>query len=157
MKTGMEILQKRAAGASVELGTEIDEATFRTLGLPMVVACAGCRMTMAMPSALVDERGYTWCRECAGPDAEAGQIGQAAARYRDAKDRLTALQIAAGNARQEWLSLPEGSPEARVAYREWRAAVAQVDEARREAERAERELAELRTFERVAREAGLVE
>lgn len=33
--------------------------------IPMVVRCACCDMTMASPSAWVDEDGYTFCGNCA--------------------------------------------------------------------------------------------
>lgn len=34
-------------------------------GLPMIVACTSCGMTMALPSALVDEDGCICCSSCA--------------------------------------------------------------------------------------------
>ena len=33
--------------------------------LPMVVRCCCCDMSMASPSAWIDEQGYTYCAECA--------------------------------------------------------------------------------------------
>ena len=33
--------------------------------IPMVVRCRCCEMTMASPSAWIDEDGYTYCAECA--------------------------------------------------------------------------------------------
>ena len=39
--------------------------------LPMIVSCTCCGMTMALPSAYVDEDGYTYCSGCA--DAFAGE------------------------------------------------------------------------------------
>ena len=33
--------------------------------IPMVVACCCCGMTMASPSAWIDDDGYTYCGECA--------------------------------------------------------------------------------------------
>ena len=33
--------------------------------LPMVVRCACCEMTMALPSAYVNNDGYTFCSDCA--------------------------------------------------------------------------------------------
>lgn len=33
--------------------------------IPMVVRCSCCDMTMASPSAWVDEDGYTFCGSCA--------------------------------------------------------------------------------------------
>ena len=34
--------------------------------LPMVVRCCCCDMTMASPSAWIDDNGYTYCSDCAG-------------------------------------------------------------------------------------------
>lgn len=39
---------------------------FAKHGLPMVVRCACCEMTMALPSAWIDDYGYTLCSDCAG-------------------------------------------------------------------------------------------
>ena len=33
--------------------------------IPMVVACCCCRMTMASPSAWIDDEGYIYCSDCA--------------------------------------------------------------------------------------------
>ena len=33
--------------------------------IPMVVRCSCCDMTMASPSAWVDDEGYTYCASCA--------------------------------------------------------------------------------------------
>ena len=33
--------------------------------IPMVVRCCCCDMTMASPSAWVDDEGYTYCADCA--------------------------------------------------------------------------------------------
>ena len=38
--------------------------------IPMVVRCCCCDMTMASPSAWVDDEGYTYCADCA--DVEEG-------------------------------------------------------------------------------------
>lgn len=38
---------------------------FAEHGLPMVVKCTCCEMTMASPSAWIDEEGYTFCSSCA--------------------------------------------------------------------------------------------
>lgn len=32
--------------------------------LPMIVSCCCCGMTMASPSAWIDDEGYTYCSEC---------------------------------------------------------------------------------------------
>ena len=39
---------------------------FKRNFLPMVVKCTCCEMTMASPSAWVDDNGYTYCGDCAG-------------------------------------------------------------------------------------------
>ena len=33
--------------------------------LPMVVTCNCCGMTMALPTAMISEEGYTYCKDCA--------------------------------------------------------------------------------------------
>jgi hypothetical protein len=38
---------------------------FKQNFLPMVVCCTCCQMTMASPSAWVDENGNTYCGTCA--------------------------------------------------------------------------------------------
>ena len=43
---------------------------FKRNFLPMVVRCAHCEMTMASPSAWVDDEGYTYCSDCAGVNEE---------------------------------------------------------------------------------------
>ena len=43
----------------------ISGAWFSRNCLPMVVACCCCGMTMASPSAWVDEEGNTYCADCA--------------------------------------------------------------------------------------------
>ena len=39
---------------------------FSENGIPMIVFCNCCGMTMASPSALIDEEGYCYCSSCAG-------------------------------------------------------------------------------------------
>ena len=46
-------------------GTEIPMTWFSEHGLPMVVQCSCCQMTMALPSAFVDEEGSVFCKNCA--------------------------------------------------------------------------------------------
>lgn len=43
---------------------------FAENGLPMVVHCTCCEMTMASPSAWIDDEGYTYCSDCAGVEEE---------------------------------------------------------------------------------------
>lgn len=47
---------------------QINGSWFAEHKLPMVVSCTCCGMTMALPSARVDEDGYIYCRSCAGED-----------------------------------------------------------------------------------------
>jgi len=56
-------------------GVEIPESNipgswFRENGYPMVVRCFCCDMTMASPSAWIDEQGFTYCTDCAGIESE---------------------------------------------------------------------------------------
>ena len=39
-------------------------------GIVMVVACSCCGMTMASPSAWIDDEGYTYCAQCADIEGE---------------------------------------------------------------------------------------
>lgn len=43
---------------------------FAENGFPMIVACSCCGMTMASPSAWIDDDGYTYCSDCAGIEEE---------------------------------------------------------------------------------------
>ncbi|MBE6148165.1 MAG: hypothetical protein E7167_01435 [Firmicutes bacterium] len=43
---------------------EISGAWFAEQGLPMIVECTECGMTMALPSALVDDNGHCYCHGC---------------------------------------------------------------------------------------------
>lgn len=58
-----------------KMNLEMPEGTipgtwFSQNGLPMVVSCCCCEMTMASPSAWVDDEGYTYCADCAGIEEE---------------------------------------------------------------------------------------
>ena len=70
MRKGSDILNERAADAGITLGSSIPLPVFTQLGLPAVVACTGCGMTMVMPSCLVDDDDQCWCRDCAGEDED---------------------------------------------------------------------------------------
>ena len=48
----------------------ISGAWFAENGLSMVVACSCCGMTMASPSAWVDDQGFAYCSECADIEEE---------------------------------------------------------------------------------------
>lgn len=43
---------------------------FQDNRIPMVVRCTHCGMTMASPSAWIDDEGYTYCSDCAGVNKE---------------------------------------------------------------------------------------
>lgn len=45
---------------------EIPGNWFAEAGLPMIVACTCCGMTMASPSAWIDDDGQCYCSGCAG-------------------------------------------------------------------------------------------
>lgn len=52
-----------------ELGVEMPEGEltgkwFFENRLPMIVECSRCEMTMALPSALIDEDGRIYCSHC---------------------------------------------------------------------------------------------
>lgn len=44
---------------------EINGKWFAENGLPMIVECTCCGMTMALPSAMIDEEGQIFCLQCA--------------------------------------------------------------------------------------------
>ena len=43
---------------------------FADNGIPMVVRCCCCDMTMVSPSAWIDDEGYTYCGTCADVEEE---------------------------------------------------------------------------------------
>ena len=45
---------------------EISGEWFSENHLPIIVRCSCCDMTMASPSAWIDDDGYTFCSRCAG-------------------------------------------------------------------------------------------
>ena len=47
---------------------EIPGSWFAEQGLPMIVECTYCGMTMALPSALVDNDGNCYCHGCVDED-----------------------------------------------------------------------------------------
>lgn len=52
------------------LGTEMPHGNisgdwFVKYGIPLIVRCRCCDMTMAIPSAWIDDEGYTYCANCA--------------------------------------------------------------------------------------------
>ena len=44
---------------------EINGKWFAENGLPMIVECTCCGMTMALPSAMIDKEGRIFCSQCA--------------------------------------------------------------------------------------------
>lgn len=68
MKTGMEIIKEYADEAGITLGETIDGSVFNQLGLPMIVSCKCCESTMTLPSAIIDDEGYTYCTDCISLD-----------------------------------------------------------------------------------------
>ena len=43
---------------------EVPGSWFTQHHLPMIVQCTCCHSTMALPSAMIDENGYTYCPSC---------------------------------------------------------------------------------------------
>ena len=43
--------------------------------IPMIVKCTCCEMTMASPSAWIDDDGYVFCGECSGMNNPCSQHG----------------------------------------------------------------------------------
>ena len=44
---------------------EVSARWFTANCLPMIVHCTCCQSTLALPSAMIDENGYTYCPSCA--------------------------------------------------------------------------------------------
>lgn len=49
---------------------KVNGVWFAERGLPMVVSCASCGMTMALPSAYIAEDTACLCHNCAGVEEE---------------------------------------------------------------------------------------
>ena len=67
MKTFFEYVRDR--GIEIPEGN-IPGSWFSEHGFPMVVRCSCCDMTMASPSAWINEDGYTFCSSCADVEDE---------------------------------------------------------------------------------------
>lgn len=50
------------------LSGAVSASWFAERGLPMIVECTCCGMTMALPSAYIDEKDYIYCADCAGEE-----------------------------------------------------------------------------------------
>lgn len=61
MKTGDQIIRERGI---IPVGDQITEQEFIDAGLPMVVECTGCTMTMAFPTSHIDDNGQIYCSDC---------------------------------------------------------------------------------------------
>lgn len=47
-------------------GRGVSGGTFDEHGLPMVVSCTGCEMTLTLFSAWISSDDQLWCSDCAG-------------------------------------------------------------------------------------------
>lgn len=63
MKTGKDILKEH--GVEMDEHGRIPVSEISKVGLPAVVACCCCDMSMTILSCLVDEEGYIYCGDCA--------------------------------------------------------------------------------------------
>lgn len=64
-------MKKFAEWLKTECNEEMPEGNingswFAERGFPMIVSCSGCGMTMALPSAYINEDGMCFCSNCAG-------------------------------------------------------------------------------------------
>jgi hypothetical protein len=59
-RTGIDLVREAAGDKD-----SYDWADHDAVGLPMIVACTGCTMTMAGAAALIDAEGFCWCADCA--------------------------------------------------------------------------------------------
>jgi hypothetical protein len=66
MRTGKEFLETCAEAAGITLGNQIPATVFAELGLPLIVACTCCGMTMCFPSCVIDDDNYVYCSDCGG-------------------------------------------------------------------------------------------
>ena len=64
MKTAENYIRENL-GIDYPKSGSINGSWFAENGLPMIVECTCCRMTMALPSAMVDENGHIYCSSCA--------------------------------------------------------------------------------------------
>ena len=61
----MKNFQEWLKGNGVEAPKgDIDGSWFAAHGLPMIVECSCCCMTMALPSARIDNNGNVYCVSC---------------------------------------------------------------------------------------------
>lgn len=74
MRTGMSVARSNGVFThpGIQEGGVIPFEVFEKCGLPPVVYCTGCEMSMALlsPSCLVDDNNQVWCRDCAALDPE---------------------------------------------------------------------------------------
>ena len=62
MKTFIQYWKDRS---NEDIPNEIPGTWFSERGLPMIVACCCCGMTMALPSAVISDDEYIYCESCA--------------------------------------------------------------------------------------------
>lgn len=55
-------------GIEIPKEESIPMTWFNKNGLPAVVHCSSCEMTMTLFSAMIDEDGYTYCQTCGGAE-----------------------------------------------------------------------------------------
>ena len=68
MKTFIEWLKENRPEVEIPEGPTISGSWFAKNNIPMVVHCTCCESTMMILSALIDEKGYTYCSNCVGGD-----------------------------------------------------------------------------------------
>ena len=55
-------------GIEIPKESNIPMSWFHENGLPAVVHCSNCEMTIILFSAMIDEDGYTYCPSCGGAE-----------------------------------------------------------------------------------------
>lgn len=65
MKDMMDEIADRALDRGVEIPEQLTMEFLESLGIPLVVACTACDMTMVCGSAKISEDGHFWCGSCA--------------------------------------------------------------------------------------------
>jgi hypothetical protein len=62
MKTGREVMAEYGIPEDQQ---RVEASEFAKAGLPMIVACYGCDMTLCIANCLLDDDGRFWCKSCA--------------------------------------------------------------------------------------------
>lgn len=79
----------------------VDAGWFIEHGLPMIVECSCCQMTMALPNALIDDEGNIYCHDCGGAEYEDMTFEEALEKL----EGTTASIVEIGNGKYHWCAI----------------------------------------------------